>query len=59
VKTIHNLGMLLLSLFVFLAGLRGLLSIQYRHYNLIVNLLGVASGVLIFWAVAANWKTKA
>jgi len=59
VKTIHNLGMLLLSIFLVIAGVRGLFSLAYSHLNLVANLLALCAGILILWAGLATWKNKA
>ena len=51
-----NLGMLLLGVWLVLAGLRNLLSIgySYRVFNSLMDILAVAAGALILWALLAN-----
>ena len=55
-----NLGMLLLSIWFILAGLRGLLHIgfSYRSLNILMDVLALAGGVLVLWAVLNLWTSK-
>jgi hypothetical protein len=59
VKSIHNLGMLLLSLFLVIAGVRGLFSLAYSHLNLLANLLALFAGILILFSSVSGGKNKA
>ena len=54
-----NLGMLLLSIYLILAAVRNLLGIgsTYRTLNLLLNILALASGVLILWALLIDKAT--
>jgi hypothetical protein len=60
-KMIRNLGTLLLSVWFILAGLRGLLHIgfSYRSLNIFMDVLALAGGVLVLWAVLNLWTSKA
>ena len=55
-----KVGILLLSVFLVLAGLRGLLGLGDNHaLNTLINILALLTGVLILWSVPALWKERA
>jgi uncharacterized membrane protein HdeD (DUF308 family) len=51
-----NLAMLVLGIYLILAGLRNLLGIaySYRAFNTLMDVLAVASGALILWAMVSS-----
>jgi hypothetical protein len=53
-KWIRNLGMVLVSIWFILAGLRGLLSLGFSHLNLLMNILALAGGVLVLWSLVTD-----
>ena len=58
-KVTKNLGMLLLSIWLILVGLRELLNFSFSGYPTLMAILALAAGVLILWAVVVLWKGKA
>ncbi len=59
-KKTKDLGILLLSVYLILAALRSLLGIgfTYRTLNILLDILLLASGVLLLWTVLAPKADK-
>ena len=58
-KLIKNLGMLLWSIWLILAGVRGLFNLgEIYHLNVLMNGIALVAGVLMLWAVLSLWSGK-
>jgi hypothetical protein len=56
-----NLGLLLLSIWLILTRLGNLLGVNYRYrgLNVLMDVLALAAGVLILWALMTDKATAA
>jgi hypothetical protein len=58
-KGLKNIGMLLVSIWFILGGLRGLLSLGFLHLNLLMNILALAGGALLLWSLVTDKAASA
>jgi len=57
-RTMRDVGLLLLGIGLVLGGLRSLLDLQYRHLTIIQSVISLAAGVLLVWSVSALLRRR-